>query len=249
VRSAASRAELTPTVRRSDRTIHCGHISKHSSADPRVPRSPAQAKWTGCGCEARTTPSEHGRAGQRPDAVLFGLPPPVRARLSLPPRHRLRIIQRSLPSDGPEPAARSPPPTRRTHRLRLDHEPEAGRDASRSARPPHHRRTLRIAATGNAHSRLHNRVNPGLRRASSATADPGQPLLPRRARPPRRLSSNSPTPAWPCVGSPAPMNLICAPGGRRLHWLLTVRIGGSVRHYPLGFAWWADPVQPQASAC
>ena len=31
-------AELTPTVRRSDRTIHCGHISKHSSAGPRVPR-------------------------------------------------------------------------------------------------------------------------------------------------------------------------------------------------------------------
>jgi len=27
------------------------------------------------------------------------------------------------------------------------------------------------------------------------------------------------------------MNLICAPGGRRRHWQLTVQIGGSARGY------------------
>jgi hypothetical protein len=76
------------------------------------------------------------------------------------PRYRLRVIHRRclrMPWRRRLDRLRRP---RRTHRLRLHHEPDAGRDAARSACATPHRRTLRLAVTSNVRSCLQNRINP-----------------------------------------------------------------------------------------
>jgi hypothetical protein len=195
----ASWAGLTATVRRSDRTIHCGHISKHGSA-ARVYGAFACAGEVDGVRVLSWHSAERARTEQAndPDAVIFGLPTRFGLGFSLPPPGTGFGSSSAAAFGCPRGGASIGFADPGAHiGFGYAMKPDAGRDASRPARSTRHcdRERSLTPAEPDKSAPAAGRHRPPLTRADRRS--------PRHGRLPRDpgQSSNSPhigmTVTWP----------------------------------------------------